>query len=193
MVKNDNIFIFTWKKLKKVLLPSREKNVKPCIDIVPITHLENYYQLDRVIGRGEFSKVRLAYCLLTGRKVAIKFIPIPSFANGGNNDSNGIINLDSNKNTNKTIFIDINEEEDRKWKENGRFQRVPSIDREMEIIKEINHPNIIKLHGIFRLPDSLALVMQLAEGGELFEYVKLKRQLPEGESKKFMRQICNGN
>ena len=34
----------------------------------------NGYQLDRTIGRGEFAKVKLAYCLQTKAPVAIKFL-----------------------------------------------------------------------------------------------------------------------
>ena len=42
---------------------------------------------------------------------------------------------------------------------------------EARILKKMSHPNIIKFHDIIELEKELYLLMELVEGGELFDYV----------------------
>ena len=46
------------------------------------------------------------------------------------------------------------------------------IQRERELLMNVNHPNIIKLHQWFHDPKNLYFVMDWAENGELFHYMK---------------------
>lgn len=201
MTRIESIFTVLWKKMKILLFPKeKKKNGKLSsmylsfhTEITCIDRLEDYYQLDKVIGRGEFAKVRLAYCLVTGdqKKVAIKFIPFL--------DSHSMSIEMMNNNVSSTLYCSHssdaikskhpNSREREKLK--GERRETLISNREIEIIREIHHPNIIKLDKIFKLPDSIALVLQLAEGGELFDHVKLKKRLSEEETKMFMKQICN--
>lgn len=38
----------------------------------------------------------------------------------------------------------------------------------MEILRELDHPNVIKLFETFEDKDSVYIVMELCEGGEIF-------------------------
>ena len=42
---------------------------------------------------------------------------------------------------------------------------------EIEALKELDHPNIIRLEDVFVTEDKIFMVMELMEGGELFDYV----------------------
>lgn len=56
-------------------------------------------------------------------------------------------------------------------------------------VQRLNHPNIIKLMRVIRLPDRLAMVMEYARGGELFDHVQSKGHLPECMVRIIMCQI----
>lgn len=53
----------------------------------------------------------------------------------------------------------------------------------------MNHPNIVKLHRILKVASQIALIIDFADGGELFDYVQSRSKLSEAISKIFMRQI----
>jgi 3-phosphoinositide dependent protein kinase-1 len=46
------------------------------------------------------------------------------------------------------------------------------VQRERYILMKVKHPNIIRLHQAFHDPKNLYFVMDLAENGELFSYMK---------------------
>ena len=50
--------------------------------------------------------------------------------------------------------------------------KVQYVMNEKNILKSLNHPNIIKLISTFQTPDELHYVLEYAEGGELLEYIK---------------------
>jgi serine/threonine protein kinase len=42
------------------------------------------------------------------------------------------------------------------------------LETEIEILMQIDHPNIVKLFNVFEEEDHWCLVMELMEGGDLF-------------------------
>ena len=52
--------------------------------------------------------------------------------------------------------------------------------------------NIIKLHEVLDTPNAIMLVMEYADGGELFEYIARKARLTEAEACSFLHQIVAG-
>lgn len=58
--------------------------------------------------------------------------------------------------------------------EKGRIRDQADIERivrEIKILKEITHNNIVKLFEIVETPDKIYLIMEYASGGELFDYI----------------------
>jgi calcium/calmodulin-dependent protein kinase I len=43
-----------------------------------------------------------------------------------------------------------------------------ALETEIEILMQIDHPNIVKLFNVFEEEDHWCLVMELMEGGDLF-------------------------
>mmetsp|Transcript_9411 Transcript_9411/g.14440 ORF Transcript_9411/g.14440 Transcript_9411/m.14440 type:complete len:555 (-) Transcript_9411:311-1975(-) len=62
----------------------------------------------------------------------------------------------------------------------SRVGRIDSLRREVEILQTVDHPNIIKLIDIYEDEKYLHLVMELCEGGELFDRIISKTQSDEG-------------
>ncbi|KAF9930219.1 Serine/threonine-protein kinase brsk1 [Linnemannia zychae] len=66
------------------------------------------------------------------------------------------------------------------------------IEREIAIMKLINHPHVIRLYDVYETEKELFLVMEFVAGGELFEYLVNKGRLEEGEALRFFQQIIVG-
>jgi len=61
-----------------------------------------------------------------------------------------------------------------------KVKRIEMLKREVEILKEVNHPNILKLKEVHEDEDYLHLVTELCTGGELFERIIKKLKTPLG-------------
>ena len=68
------------------------------------------------------------------------------------------------------------------------FQRV---ENEISILKKVQHKNIIKLYELMESPQKIYLVMELCEGGELFDYIVNHKNLPEEQACRFFQEIIN--
>lgn len=66
------------------------------------------------------------------------------------------------------------------------------IEREVDILREIQHPNIITLHDIFENKTDVVLILELVSGGELFDFLAEKESLTEEEATQFLKQILDG-
>ncbi|KAM5237575.1 death-associated protein kinase 3 [Ctenodactylus gundi] len=66
------------------------------------------------------------------------------------------------------------------------------IEREVSILREIRHPNIIALHDVFENKTDVVLILELVAGGELFDFLAEKESLTEDEATQFLKQILDG-
>ena len=62
----------------------------------------------------------------------------------------------------------------------AKVSKIEVLKREIEILKEVKHPNIIELIDVFEDAKYLHLVTELCTGGELFDRIIAKTQSPEG-------------
>jgi len=65
------------------------------------------------------------------------------------------------------------------------------LEREVDILKRIQHPNIVSVVEIFETPRYLYLVMELATGGELFDSIVSRGKYSEKDAAKLVRQIAH--
>ena len=63
------------------------------------------------------------------------------------------------------------------------------VEREIQILKLVKHKNIIELYEVMETPQKIYLVMELCEGGELFDYIVSKERLDENQSCHFFHEI----
>jgi len=66
------------------------------------------------------------------------------------------------------------------------------VEREISILKQVNHPNIVLLYEIIETSEELFLIMEYTPGGELFDYIVNKAVLDEHETRSLFRQIISG-
>lgn len=62
---------------------------------------------------------------------------------------------------------------------------------EIEILKQVDHPNIVKLVDVFEDERHWCLVMELMTGGELFDQILSKEQFSEAEARDATRAIVD--
>ncbi|XP_047384704.1 serine/threonine-protein kinase BRSK1 isoform X1 [Sciurus carolinensis] len=65
------------------------------------------------------------------------------------------------------------------------------VEREIAILKLIEHPHVLKLHDVYENKKYLYLVLEHVSGGELFDYLVKKGRLTPKEARKFFRQIVS--
>lgn len=66
-----------------------------------------------------------------------------------------------------------------------------SLHNEIEILSQVDHPNVVKLFEVFEDKDNYYLVMELMTGGELFDRVVEKEFYSEKEAAETMRPIID--
>ncbi|KAK2800382.1 hypothetical protein FQN51_006108 [Onygenales sp. PD_10] len=133
------------------------------------------WQLGKTLGKGATGRVRLAKHALTGQTAAIKIVSKKSAAMA---QSQSIAAMDKNIELSTCV-------------PGGRV--IPcGIEREVVIMKLIEHPNIINLYDVWENRGELYLVLEYVEGGELFDYVSESGPLPEIEAVRLFRQIIAG-
>ncbi|KAM8973622.1 death-associated protein kinase 2 [Pelodytes ibericus] len=66
------------------------------------------------------------------------------------------------------------------------------IEREVNILREIKHPNIVTLHDVYENKTDVVLILELVSGGELFDFLAQKESLSEEEATRFIKQILEG-
>ena len=67
--------------------------------------------------------------------------------------------------------------------------------KEIDILMKLDHPNIIKLYEVFEAPNSLYLIMEECQGGELFdrlsERIENNNMFSEKDAVEIMKQIMS--
>lgn len=72
-------------------------------------------------------------------------------------------------------------------------QQVENTRREIEIMKLLSHPNIVKLIDVIEKPDECTtyLIAEYVSGGELFDYIVANGTVKEKQARHFIRQIIS--
>lgn len=100
--------------------------------------------------------------------------------------SYAVVRLCTNKQTSKSVAIKTYD----KSKLTDHLKK-QSVDREIKILKSLDHPNIIKLHECFNNKTEINLVMEFIGNRCLYDYVKSRpnRHLTEKESKPIFKMV----
>ncbi|XP_034503261.1 serine/threonine-protein kinase ULK2 isoform X2 [Ailuropoda melanoleuca] len=64
------------------------------------------------------------------------------------------------------------------------------LGKEIKILKELQHENIVALYDVQELPNSVFLVMEYCNGGDLADYLQAKGTLSEDTIRVFLHQIA---
>ena len=56
---------------------------------------------------------------------------------------------------------------------------IPYMQREIEVLKSTDHPNIVRLLDMFEDDANVYIVTELMRGGDLFSYMERKKKISE--------------
>ena len=63
--------------------------------------------------------------------------------------------------------------------------------KEVEILKMMDHPNVLKFYETFEDEVNLYIVTELCNGGELMDQIKLKKSIPEDQTRIIFKGVLN--
>lgn len=73
-----------------------------------------------------------------------------------------------------------------------RFQgMMEQFHTEIEALRSLHHPSIIELSDVYISEEKIFIIMELMEGGELFDYVVQKGTLTEDEASNIVRKVTS--
>ena len=72
-------------------------------------------------------------------------------------------------------------------KKKMNIEDLQALETEIELMKQIDHPNIIKLYDVYEDKSHICLVMELMSGGELFEKIMACDQFPENDTREVIK------
>ena len=121
--------------------------------------------LGECIGKGASGRVKIAKHRRTGQLAAVKILPIAPLVSS------------------RASLATQQAKSDK--------QRL-GIDREITMMKLMNHPNIMRIYDVFEGDKELFLVLEYVEGGELFDFLVNRGRLPSREALIYFRQIVYG-
>ncbi|EFW98602.1 serine/threonine-protein kinase [Grosmannia clavigera kw1407] len=70
--------------------------------------------------------------------------------------------------------------------------RMAKIMREVNILRQLNHPNIVQLHKMEESEHHYGIVLEYASGGELFDYILNHRYLKDHAARRLFAQLISG-
>ncbi|KAH7924279.1 Pkinase-domain-containing protein [Leucogyrophana mollusca] len=119
------------------------------------------WKIGRTIGKGSSGRVRIARHTKSGKYAAVKIV------------------------SKNTVMGSINKLAD------SAEHMLLSIEREIVIMKLIDHPNIMRLYDVWETSSELYLILEYVEGGELFDYLCDKGRLSTSEALGYFQQIIS--
>ncbi|XP_069460676.1 death-associated protein kinase 2-like isoform X2 [Ambystoma mexicanum] len=80
----------------------------------------------------------------------------------------------------------------RKCKGSRRGLDREQVEREVFILQQLEHPNIMRLYDLFASKAEVVLILELIRGGEFFDFIAEKEAMSEVEAIMFIEQILDG-
>ena len=71
-------------------------------------------------------------------------------------------------------------------------ERLQEVQRDLFVMQQVNHPNVMRLRDYLETPDFLFLVTDFMEGGELFPKIVATGRYNECDAANIVRQIVSG-
>ncbi|KAK7070630.1 Checkpoint kinase 2, partial [Halocaridina rubra] len=69
------------------------------------------------------------------------------------------------------------------------LNNIKQIENEIKLLQSVDHPNIIRLQDVIDTPEKIFIIMEVAEGGELFDRLITNKRLPEMVAKFYFYQL----
>lgn len=70
--------------------------------------------------------------------------------------------------------------------------RLDKVYREIAILRDLDHPNIVRLHEMVETERTIGIILEYASGGELFDYILHERYLKDNAARRLFAQLVSG-
>ncbi|CAG8609104.1 6632_t:CDS:10 [Ambispora leptoticha] len=70
--------------------------------------------------------------------------------------------------------------------------RLQKIEREIGVLRNVMHPNIVRLYDVFETEKYIGIILEYASGGELFDHILAHRYLKERDACRLFAQLISG-
>ncbi|KAL5531531.1 hypothetical protein ACEPAG_4408 [Sanghuangporus baumii] len=120
------------------------------------------WKIGRTIGKGAMGVVRIARHAKTGKYAAIKIM---------------------------SKLQVIQSRRSLKNMEDDAERIMLALEREIVVMKLVDHPNIMHLYDVWETSGELYLILEYVEGGELFDYIIERGRLSETEALDYFQQL----
>lgn len=133
------------------------------------TLLNDAYRIERVLGKGGFGITYLAYDIAGERYVAVKEFFFKDGCERGTDGHTVVVSTAAKKDLIERFRIKFN--------------------KEANLIKNLDHHNIIHVYDVFSANDTSYYIMEYIEGETLADVIKARGHLSESESREIIRQV----
>ncbi|KAG5009023.1 hypothetical protein AAZX31_07G049700 [Glycine max] len=72
-----------------------------------------------------------------------------------------------------------------------RHKMMEQLKKEISAMKMINHPNVVKIYEVMASKTKIYIVLELVNGGELFDKIAKYGKLKEDEARSYFHQLIN--
>ncbi|EPZ31618.1 Pkinase-domain-containing protein [Rozella allomycis CSF55] len=73
----------------------------------------------------------------------------------------------------------------------GSPLRLEQMEREVEILKHVSHPCIVKVKEVYDTPKAIYMIMEWCQGGDLVDYVSKMKEINESHIRVIMNKIMD--
>ncbi|KAL4246713.1 hypothetical protein ABKN59_008434 [Abortiporus biennis] len=70
--------------------------------------------------------------------------------------------------------------------------RMSKVEREIDVLRNLKHPNIVRLYDVIETDKYIGIILEYASGGELFDHILAHRYLRERDACKLFSQLLSG-
>ncbi|KAF2434898.1 kinase-like protein [Tothia fuscella] len=148
---------------------------------------DRYTITDQIIGSGGHGSVFVAVHKKSNRHVACKVVDVVPFEDelGYKAHSAGASNR-----TDESESLPLRVRQKQLLEQQKRLVQEDPQFREFDILKDLDHPNIIRLEKVFWSTDTLYIFQELVTGGDLFSFIEYKGgHLSDIEAAVILRQV----
>ena len=67
-----------------------------------------------------------------------------------------------------------------------------NMAREVQILSQLDHPDVVKMHAVYRIPNQMFIVLEYLRGGELLKAICQRKRYTEDDARAILRPILEG-
>lgn len=134
-------------------------------DLVTDPHQIGPWILGECVGKGASGRVKVARHCETGQMAAVKILPLEAVLSSRHSLHTQASKAEKHRN---------------------------GIDKEIVMMKLMDHPNVVRIYDVFEGERDLFLVLEYVDGGELFDYLVNHGKMDKYKALCYFKQIIYG-